>query len=69
MAYTDYDFTSKKSLKEAVKAGKHISVYQPGMGTIPANGTVYLEGPHYPEAHTWYATGLMSDGKLVKITK
>ena len=69
MAYTDYDFTTKKSLKEAVKAGKHITVYSPGIGTVPTNGTVFLEGPHSPKVHTWYAQGLMEDGKLVEIIK
>jgi hypothetical protein len=67
MAYTEINFKTKKELKEAVKAGKQVNVYQPGLGTIPANGVVYLEGPHYPKPHTWYAKGIMENSKLVKV--
>lgn len=68
MAYTRENFKTKKALKEALKDGKPVEVYQPGgIGTIPTNGTVYLEGPHYPARHTWYAQGTMKDGKLIKI--
>jgi hypothetical protein len=54
--YTDKDFKTKKELKEAVAAGKQITVYQPGPfgGNEPRDGTVTLEGPHYPKPHTWY---------------
>jgi hypothetical protein len=34
---------------------------------VPENGTVYLEGPHYPEPHKWYAQGTMVNGKLTKV--
>jgi hypothetical protein len=67
MSYVDPNFKTKKDLKAALAEGKSIGVFQPGMGTIPENGTVYLEGPHYPAMHTWYAQGEMVDGKLVKI--
>ena len=67
MAYTMENFKTKKALKEALKAGRHIKVFQPGLGTVPQNGTVFLEGPHYPQPHTWYAKGLMKDGFLVKV--
>lgn len=68
MAYTSKNFKTKKALKEALAAGKDIGVYNPGLGgEIPPNGTVYLEGPRYPEPHKWYAQGTMKDGKLVKV--
>ena len=51
--YTSEDFKTKKALKEAIKAGKVINVYEPGIGTAPDNGEVLLEGPHYPKPHTW----------------
>jgi hypothetical protein len=44
-----------------------LRVYQPGLGTVPENGRIALEGPHYPAPHTWYAEGTMANGKLVKI--
>jgi hypothetical protein len=67
MTYVDPNFKTKKALKEAVANGDDIGVYEPGLGTVPVNGTVYLEGPHYPEPHKWYAQGTMKDGKLVKV--
>ena len=67
MAYVSPNFKTKKALKEALADGRTISVFQPGLGEIPENGTVFLEGPHYPQPHTWYAAGTMKDGKLVKV--
>jgi hypothetical protein len=71
MAYTDTNFPTKKALKEALAAGKQITVYQPGGifdSRIPDNGTVYLEGPHYPKPHTWYAKATMENGIVKKIS-
>lgn len=69
--YTDRNFRTKKAIKEAIAAGQRITVYQPNgdlTGTVaPRDGTVYLEGPHYPEPHRWYAQGTMKDGVLVAI--
>ena len=69
MAYTVHNYRTKKELKEAVAAGERVEVYQPGPfgPNVPANGTVYLEGPHYPEPHRWYAEGTMKDCVLVKV--
>lgn len=67
MAYVNPNFKTKKALKEALVKGQSIEVYQPGLGTVPTNGTIALEGPHYPKPHTWYASGTMKDGKLIKI--
>jgi len=44
-----------------------VIVFPPGQGTIPENGTVSLEGPHYPVQHRWYGTGTMKDGVLVEV--
>jgi hypothetical protein len=67
MAYTTKNYKTKKALKEDVAAGIRVTVFQPGLGTVPENGTVALEGPHYPAAHSWYAEGTMKDGVLVKV--
>ena len=68
MAYTITNFKTKKALKEALAAGEDVGVFQPGFGTVPVDGTVTLEGPHYPKPHTWYATGTMKGGRLVKVS-
>ena len=67
MSYVSPNFKSKAALKRALAAGEEVTVFEPGFGTVPADGTVYLEGPHYPQPHTWYATGTMKGGKLVKV--
>jgi hypothetical protein len=67
MAYAWPNFKSKAALKRALKAGETVSVYQPGYGTVPHNGTICLEGPHYPKPHTWYGTGTIVEGVLTKV--
>jgi hypothetical protein len=68
MAYTSPNFKNKTALKAALAAGEQVGVFQPGYGTVPVDGTICLEGPHYPAPHTWYATGTMKGGKLVKVS-
>lgn len=65
--YVDPNYKTKKALKEAVTAGLRISVYSPGPFPANANGIEYIEGPHYPAAHTWYAKVQVKDGFVVKI--
>lgn len=67
MAYTSVDFPTKKALKEAIKAGQKISVFSPGPFRVSSNGTVFLEGPHAPQAHSWYAQAKLVDGYIVKV--
>ena len=46
-----------------------VRYYQPGPfgGNEPKNGTFGCEGPHYPEAHKWYAECTASNGVIVKV--
>lgn len=71
MTYTHKNYKTKKELIADVKAGKTVTVYQPNGDltgvSAPDNGTVYLEGPHYPQPHKWYAQGTVKDGKLVSV--
>ena len=72
MAYTRINFRTKKELKEALASGKIIEVFQPnaalfGRSEEINSGKVYLEGPHYPEAHKWYAQGLVENGRLISV--
>jgi hypothetical protein len=30
-----------------------------------ANGSVSLEGPHYPKPHSWYASAIVKNGAIV----
>lgn len=65
--YSTINFQTKKALKDAVAAGKEVGVYCPGLGTAPTNGKAFLEGPHYPQPHKWYAEVEVKDGKIVKV--
>lgn len=66
--YTRKNFKTKKSLREAVAAGEKVGIYQPGLGgPAPTDGTVFLEGPHYPAPHTWYAEAEVRGGVIVKV--
>jgi hypothetical protein len=66
--YTTINFKTKKALKEAVAQGKQITIYAPGLGSPKTNGREFLEGPHYPEPHKWYAQVEMKDGFIIKVT-
>lgn len=69
--YTYTNYKTKKALKEAVAAGKIVQVYQPNGditgASLPQNGEVSLEGPHYPEPHRWYAKAILKDGNVVSV--
>lgn len=65
--YADFNFKTKKALREAVAAGRQIGYYQPGPfgGREIQNGTITLEGPH--GYHTWYAQATVKDGVIIKV--
>lgn len=67
--YTHVDFKSGAELKRAVAAGQKLTYFQPGPfgGKEPLDGTIYLEGPHYPKPHSWYAQATVKDGVIVKV--
>lgn len=67
--YTDINFKTKKALKDALARGMKITYHQPGPfgGKEVKDGKIYLEGPHYPAAHSWYAEATVKDGYIVKV--
>ena len=65
--YVTPNYPSKKALKEAVAAGLRVEIFQPGLGDTPTDGTVTVEGPHYPKPHTWYAKVTVKNGAVVKV--
>jgi hypothetical protein len=46
-----------------------VRFYQPGTfgGNEPTDGTICLEGPHYPAPHTWYAQATVKNGIVVAV--
>lgn len=69
MAYSITNYKTKKALKDAVNSGEVVQCYHPGLGPNLSDftGKVYLEGPHYPEPHKWYAEAWMENGVVVKV--
>jgi hypothetical protein len=81
--YTTKNFKTKAQLKAAVAAyheispvdgqrfGNGVTYFQPGpfAGNEPRDGTIYVEGPHFPEPHRWYAACTVKDGVIVKVNK
>lgn len=68
MAYVEPNFKTKKAFKAAVAAGETVRVFSPGPFGFKRDGRETIEGPHYPQAHTWYAGVEVSDGLVVKVT-
>jgi hypothetical protein len=68
--YATLDYAEGMAVKLTAKPkAKPITIFQPGPfgGNEPKDGKVYLEGPHYPEAHRWYAEAWLKDGYVVKV--
>ncbi len=67
--YTTKNFQTKKALKDAVKNGEKVTIFQPGPwgGNEIENGNTCIEGPHYPQPHRWYATATIQNGFVVKV--
>ncbi len=66
--YVSPNFKTKKAFKDHVAAGKPVDLYRPGLGPpAPMNGTVGVQGPHYPNPHTWYARVTIVEGKVTKV--
>lgn len=65
--YTRFNFKTKKELKEAVAAGHKVTIFAPGLGQPKENGMEFVEGPHFPQPHKWYAQVEMKDGIVVKV--
>ena len=45
-----------------------VTCYSPGPFPCPTNGSVALEGPHYPKPHTWYASATIVNGIVTKVS-
>lgn len=67
MSYADINFPTKKAFKEAVAAGKRVSLYNPGLGGPIQDGKNFVEGPHYPQLHKWYSQVMVKDGYVVSV--
>jgi hypothetical protein len=67
--YLDRPYKTKKALKEAVAAGKQVTVWgydRPMQTAIPKDGEHALVGPE-PYVRNWYATIVVKDGVITKV--
>ena len=68
MAYLLPNFKSKTAAKKAIAEGQKVTVTATSpFDTIPQNGVVSVEGPHYPRPHTFYGKAHIQNGRVVKI--
>jgi len=67
--YVEPNFKTAKALREAIAQGARVSVFSPGPFPAKRKGWEFVEGPHYPEAHKWYAQVLVRDGLVVGVKK
>tara|TARA_R100001530_G_scaffold110446_1_gene77761 strand:- start:337 stop:579 length:243 start_codon:yes stop_codon:yes gene_type:complete len=78
--YTVRNYRTKKALKADVAAhgeccafdsrcDKAVATFQPGPFAEYAatDGVEFLEGPHYPEPHRWYAEVVLRDGLVIRV--
>ena len=68
-AYVYPNYLTKKALKEGVKAGAEVICRENtpyGQERI-FDGEAYVEGPHYPKPHRWYAKVWVRNGSVVKV--
>lgn len=64
------NYKTAAQLKRALNTGVTVTVFDPGpLGYGTRNGTCLLEGPHYPQPHTWYANVEVCNGIVVKVLK
>lgn len=59
---------SKKQIKEWMAEGKRVTVFSLSpFEKPPFNGTVYIEGPHYPQPHKFYAQAIVENSVIKSI--
>ena len=69
--YTTRNYRTKSALKLAVANAQRVQLFNPAAeetGILPpTDGICYVEGPHAPEKHRWYARVLVEAGRVVKV--
>ena len=74
-AYNDYQEAKTKFKPLTVgavwahklDAPEPVKVFSPDPFPPNMNGTEFIEGPHYPKPHTWYAQVEVKNGVVVKV--
>ncbi len=69
MAYVRPNFRTKKQFKEAIARGDEVLVFSPGPFPPTRTGVEFIEGPHYPEPHKWYAQVEVEDYVVKRVKR
>jgi hypothetical protein len=72
MAYVMGNPPTKKALREMVAAhqrgdGPAVRIFSPGPFPCRTEGVEYVEGPHYPQPHRWYASVVVAGGIVTRV--
>ena len=67
--YTYENFKTAKALRQAVKSGKLVEVFHPGLGFPVRDGEGVIEGPHFPESHRFYVRVIVKNNVIEKVLK
>lgn len=73
MAYTVTNYLTKKALREAIASPTPprirwgVSLVSDPAEAPDYTGVAFLEGPHYPRPHTWYAKVQVTNGRITRI--
>lgn len=65
--YASINFPSKKQFKDAVREGREVTLFAPGLGCPNQNGKEFVSGPWYPLPHKWYAQVAVANGIVTKV--
>jgi hypothetical protein len=59
----------RRVVTDAIERGERVTIYAPGIGPDYSNrtGSATVEGPHYPEPHTWYAEVTLESGVVKEV--
>jgi hypothetical protein len=63
------DYAASGIIPAGCSEPKPVRYYQPGPfgGNEPKDGRIYIEGPHYPAPHRFYAMCTAENGVIVKV--
>ena len=68
MAYAEGNPPTKKAFKQLVSSGKKVYLFShSGIFPTTHDGEEFVEGPHYPQPHKWYAQVQVKDGIVISV--
>lgn len=66
-AYVQHKLNEAAGVPLEARCPEPVELYAPGLGSPKRDGVEFVEGPHFPAPHSWYAQVEMRDGVVVKV--